>query len=91
MVACPDNPAKITAKEVAPIHSVKSGILQNTCSAGPSVHVALVRSAYAHRQVDEQPSKRSKKNGDTSVVAMMKTHELYDRTARPVIYDSSNA
>ena len=27
--------------------------------------------SYAHRQVDEQPSKRSKKNGDKSVVAML--------------------
>ena len=28
--------------------------------------------SYAHRQVDEQPSKRSKKNGDKSAVAMLK-------------------
>ena len=28
--------------------------------------------SYAHRQVDEQPSKRSKKNGDESAVAMLK-------------------
>ena len=28
--------------------------------------------SYAHRQVDEQPSKRSKKNGDKSAVAMFK-------------------
>ena len=46
--------------------------------------------SYEHRQVDEQPSKRSKKNGDKSVVAMLKKHELYDRTGRPVVYDSSN-
>ena len=46
--------------------------------------------SYAHRQVDEQPSKRSKKNGDKSAVAMLKKHELYDRTVRPVVYDSSN-
>ena len=36
--------------------------------------------SYAHRQVDEQPSKRSKKNDDKSAVAMLKKHELYDRT-----------
>ena len=29
--------------------------------------------SYAHRQVDEQPSKRSKKNGDKSAVAMLKS------------------
>ena len=35
----------------------------------------------AHRQVDEQPSKRShKKNGDKSAVAMLMKHESYDRT-----------
>ena len=28
--------------------------------------------SYAHRQIDEQPSKRSKKNGDKSAVAMLK-------------------
>ena len=28
--------------------------------------------SYAHRQVDEQPSKRSKKNDDKSAVAMLK-------------------
>ena len=28
--------------------------------------------SYAHRQVDEQPSERSKKNGDKSAVAMLK-------------------
>ena len=40
---------------------------------------------YAHRQVDEQPSKRSKKNDDKSAEAMLKKHELHDRTWRPVI------
>ena len=29
--------------------------------------------SYAHRQVDEHPSKRSKKNGDKSAVAMLKS------------------
>ena len=29
--------------------------------------------SYAHRQVDEQPSKRSEKNGDKSAVAMLKS------------------
>ena len=46
--------------------------------------------SYAHRQVDEQPSKRSKKNCDKSAVAMVKKHELYDRTGRPVVHDSSS-
>ena len=29
--------------------------------------------SYAHRQVDEQPSKKSEKNGDKSAVAMLKS------------------
>ena len=46
--------------------------------------------SYAHRQVDEQPSKRFSKNGDKSAVAMLKKHESYDRTVRPVVCNSSN-
>ena len=41
--------------------------------------------SYAHRQVDEQPSKRSQKNGDKSAVAMLKKHESYDRTGKPFV------
>ena len=41
--------------------------------------------SYAHRQIEEQPSKRSKKNGDKSAVAMLKKHESYDRTEKPVV------
>ena len=36
--------------------------------------------SQAHRQVDEQPGKRSTKNDDKSGVAMLKKHELHDRT-----------
>ena len=46
--------------------------------------------SYAHRQVDEQPSKRSKKNGDKSAVAMLNKHELFDRTGRLVLDASSS-
>ena len=59
-------------------------------STRPRVVVGLGKCSYAHRQVDEQPSKRSKKNGDKSAVTMLKKHELYDRAGRPVVYDSSN-
>ena len=41
--------------------------------------------SYAHRQVDEQPGKRAKMNGDSSAVAMLKKDEQ-----QPVVYDSSN-
>ena len=40
--------------------------------------------SYAHRQVDEQPIKRSKKNGNKSAAAMLKKHEPHDRTGRLV-------
>ena len=41
--------------------------------------------SYAHRQADEQPSKKCKKNGDKSAVAMLNKHELYGRTVKPVV------
>ena len=47
--------------------------------------------SYAHRQVDEQPSERSKKNGDKSAVAMLKKNEQPQRIGRLVKNaDSSN-
>ena len=45
--------------------------------------------SYAHRQVDEQASKRSK-NGDKSAVAMLKKYDQHHRTGRPVVYDYSS-
>ena len=35
--------------------------------------------SYARRQVDEQPSKRSKKNDDKSAVAMLKKNDWHER------------
>ena len=40
---------------------------------------------YAHRQVDEQPSKRSKKEWWQKCSAMLKKHESCDRTGKPVV------
>ena len=50
--------------------------------------------SFAHRQVDEQPTKRSKKNDDKSVVALLKKENwqeresvsdaCHDRTGKPV-------
>ena len=89
---CFDCLARITSKELAPIHSVKNGILQyalfyktkSGCRFGE-------KCSYAHRQVGEQPSKRSKKKGDKSAVAMLKRNEQPQRTGRPVLdaYSSS--
>ena len=41
--------------------------------------------SYAHRQVDEEESKRSKKNDDKSAVTMLKKHDLHDKTVQPVV------
>ena len=48
VVECLDGLARITSKELAPIHSVKSGILQNACSTSPRVVAELVKSARMH-------------------------------------------
>ena len=48
MVERLDGPARITSKELAPIHYVKSGTLQNACSARPRVVADLEKSAHMH-------------------------------------------
>ena len=48
VVECLHGPAGITSKELAQIHSVKSGILQNACSASPRMVVGLGKSARMH-------------------------------------------
>ena len=40
--------------------------------------------SHAHRQVEEQPSQRSQKNGDKSAVAMLKRNGHHHRTGLPV-------
>ena len=44
----------------------------------------------AHRQVDEQPTKMSKKNDDKSAVAILKKHESHDRTGKLVVCRDTN-
>ena len=87
-------PCKDYLKELAITHFVKSGTLQNACSTRPRVVVGLgEKCSYAHRQVDEQPTKRSKKNDDKSAVAFLKkgdwqergpvTDRYHDRSVKP--------
>ena len=45
---CFDCLARITSKELAPIHSVNSGILQDACSTSLRVVAYLVKSALMH-------------------------------------------
>ena len=81
VVECLDGPAKITSKELAPnsfcekwhpleclFYKTKSG-----CRFGE-------KCSYTHRQVDEQPSKRSKKSDDENAVAMLKKYDLHMAT-----------
>ena len=71
---CIDGLARITSKELATTHSVTSGTPQNARSTRPRVVAGFGdKCSYAHRQVDEQPTKRSKKNDDKSAVAIFKS------------------
>ena len=78
VVECLDGLARITSKELATARSVmhppeclfyktKSG-----CRFGE-------KCSYAHRQVDEQPTKRSKKNDGKSAVVMLKKGNWQER------------
>ena len=40
--------ARITSKELAPLHSVKNGILQSACSTSQKMDADLVKSALMH-------------------------------------------
>ena len=62
VVECLDGLARITSKELAITHFVKNDTLQNACSTSPRVVVDKGKSALI--LVEEQPSKKSKKNGD---------------------------
>ena len=65
--------ARITSKEFAPIHYVKNGTLQSVCSTSQTMYTNVgEKCSCAHRQVDEQPSRRSKKNGDKNAVVVLK-------------------
>ena len=93
VVECLDCFARITSKEVAITHFENSGTLQNACSTRPSGCRFGEKCSYAHRQIDEQPTKRSKKNDDKSAVAMLKkgdwhergpvTDQCHDRSGKP--------
>ena len=48
VVECLDGHARITSKELAPIHSVKSGTLQNACSTRPRVVADLGKNVRLH-------------------------------------------
>ena len=67
---CLDCRVRITSKELAPIHSVKNGILQNACSASPKRDAGLGKSALM--RIARLMNSLAKENGDKSAVAMLK-------------------
>ena len=82
MVECLHGLARITSKELAITHYfVKSGTLQNACLFYKTKSGCrfVEKCSYAHRQVDEQPTKRSKKNDDKSAVAFLKKDDWHER------------
>ena len=78
MVECLDGHARITSKELAPIHSVKSGTLQNACSTRPRVVADLEKSARMHIDRLMNNQVKGPKRMMTSAVAMLKKYELHD-------------
>ena len=65
--------ARITSKELPQLHSVKNGILRSAGFTSRKRDADLgEKCSYAHRQLDEQPRKKSKKNGDKIAVVTLK-------------------
>ena len=78
--------ARITSKELAITHFVKSGFLQNACSTRPRVVADLGKSAQLRiASLKNSLAKGLKKNDDKSAVAMLKKHDLHDRTWQLVV------
>ena len=73
VLECLDCRARITSKELAPIHSVKNGILQNACSTSPRMDADLEKSTLMRiARLKNSPAK-GLKHGDKSAVAMLKS------------------
>ena len=59
---------------------MKDGILEDACSTRTRMVAALgEKCSFAHRQVDEQPTKWSKSNNDKSAVAISKKKNWQER------------
>ena len=65
--------ARVTSKELAPLHSVKNGILQSACSTRQKMDADLGKSALTHTaRLTNSLAKGQKKNGDKIAVAILK-------------------
>ena len=91
---CLDGFARITSKEHALTHFVKSGTFQNACSTRPRVVVVLVKNAHMHTiRLMNKLARSPKRNDDKSAVAILKkddwqerepvTDQCHDRPAKP--------
>ena len=80
-----DGHARITSKEVAPIHSLTHTILQNACSARPRVVADLGKSARVHIVPLITTLLKKSKNDDKSEVAMLKEIDLHVSVWQPVV------
>ena len=86
VVECLDGLARITSKELAITHIVKKWHppeclfykTKSGCRFGE-------KCSYAYHQVDEQPTKRSKKNDDKSAVAILKKGDWHENVREPVV------
>ena len=97
-----DGPRKVTSTEksasggkvIAPGCASKNGRVSRRGARRSQAGRFGEKSSFAHRQVDEQPTTRSKTNNDKSVVAMLKkgnwqeresvSDACHDRTGQPV-------
>ena len=92
MEECFDGHAMITSKELAPTpfcekwHPPESLFYKTKSGCR-----CWEKCSYAHRQVDEQPSERSKKNDDKSAVAMLKKSDWHENVWQPVVNRKSRA
>ena len=90
MVECFDGFARITSKELASTHSVKSGTLQNACSTRPRAVVGLGKSARSHIVRLMNNLVKGPKNDDKSAVAMLKKNDWHKNVRQPVVNRDKN-
>ena len=74
---CLDCRARISSKELAPLHSVKNGILQNACSTSPRMDADLVKNALMRiGRLMNSLAKDSKKCDQSAVTMLKSTRQL---------------
>ena len=86
-----DGSARVTSKELAPIRSVKSGILQNACSTSPRMDADLEKSALMRiARLMNSPAIGQKIMVTKSAVAMLKSTRQSGCVFQDIFRKSSN-